>query len=115
MLSDDNQSKPPLTSKKDSPECPRLRPNASYDAGSEAEHAVLSSFCGYNGSVGLPPDVEGDRMFRNIFERVTGMVRTLRQRFQKSSAPVKVKHLTTAKRKKPTKRKQSPRRMVKKA
>ena len=54
-------------------------------------------------------------MFRNIFERVTGMVRTLRQRFQKSSEPVKIKHLTTAKRKKPTKRKQSPRRMVKKA
>jgi hypothetical protein len=54
-------------------------------------------------------------MFRNIFERVTGLVRTLRQRFQQSSAPVKVKHLTTAKRKKPTKRKQSPRRMVKKA
>lgn len=54
-------------------------------------------------------------MFRKIFERVTGMVRTLRQRFQKSSEPVKVKHITTAKRKKPTKRKQSPKRMVKKA
>jgi hypothetical protein len=54
-------------------------------------------------------------MFRNMFERVTGMIRILRQRFQQSSEPVKVRHITTAKRKKPTKGKKSPRRMVKKA
>ena len=81
----------------------------------QGAQSPVANVCGYNGSVGLPPDIEGDRMFRNIFERVTGMVRTLRQRFQKSSEPVKVKHITTAKRKKPTKRKQSPGRVVKKA
>jgi hypothetical protein len=54
-------------------------------------------------------------MFRHILQQVTGLVRTLRQRFQKSPEPSKVKPLTTAKSKKPTKRKKSPGRVVKKA
>jgi hypothetical protein len=54
-------------------------------------------------------------MFRNILQHVTGMVSTLRQRFQKSSGPAKGKHPATASMKKPTKRKHSPIRAVKKA
>ena len=54
-------------------------------------------------------------MFRNILQHVTGMVSTLRQRFQKSSGPSKGKHTATASTKKPTKRKKSPGRAVKKA
>ena len=45
-------------------------------------------------------------MFRNIWQHVTGMVSTLRQRFQKSSGPSKAKQTATASTKKPTKRKQ---------
>ena len=54
-------------------------------------------------------------MFRNILQHVTGMVSTLRQRFQKSSGPFKGKPTATASPKKPTKRKKSPVRAVKKA
>ena len=54
-------------------------------------------------------------MFRNIVQHVTRMVSTLRQRFQKSSGPTKAKKTVTASTKKPTKRKQSPGRAVKKA
>jgi hypothetical protein len=54
-------------------------------------------------------------MFRHIVQHVTGMVRTLRQRFQTSSGPAKGKHTATVSTKKPTKRKQSPVRAVKKA
>jgi hypothetical protein len=54
-------------------------------------------------------------MFRNMWQHVTGMVSTLRQRFQKSSGPSKAKKTVTAATKKPTKRKQTPVRAVKKA
>jgi len=54
-------------------------------------------------------------MFRHILQQVTGMVRTLRQRFQKSSGPSKAKKTVIAATKKATKRKKSPGRAVKKA
>jgi hypothetical protein len=54
-------------------------------------------------------------MFRHIVQHVTGIVSTLRQRFQKSSRPSKTKKTVTAATKKPTKRKKSPGRAVKKA
>jgi hypothetical protein len=54
-------------------------------------------------------------MFRNILQHVTGMVSTLRQRFQKASGPSKAKKTVTGATKKPTRRKQSPVRAVKKA
>jgi hypothetical protein len=54
-------------------------------------------------------------MLRHIVQHVTGMVSTLRQRFQKSSGPTKAKETVTAATKKPTKRKKSPVRAVKKA
>jgi hypothetical protein len=54
-------------------------------------------------------------MFRNILQHVTGMVSTLRQRFQKSSGPSKAKKTVIAATKKATKRKKSPGRAVKKA
>jgi len=56
-------------------------------------------------------------MFRNILQQVTGMVRTLRQRypFQKSFGPSKAKKTVIAATKKATKRKKSPGRAVKKA
>ena len=63
-------------------------------------------------------------MFRNLWQHVTGMVSTLRQRFQKSSGPAKGKHpvrpakgqqTATASTQKPTKRKKSPVRAVKRA
>jgi hypothetical protein len=54
-------------------------------------------------------------MFRNIVQHVTGMVSTLRQRFQKSSGPTKGKQTATASTKKPTKRKKASVRAVKKA
>jgi hypothetical protein len=53
-------------------------------------------------------------MFRHIVQHVTGIVSTLRHRFQKSSGPFKGKQTATASTKKPTKRKQSPVRAVKK-
>ena len=52
-------------------------------------------------------------MFRHILQQVTGMVRTLRQRFQKSSGPSKKTVIAATK--KATKRKKSPGRAVKKA
>src|SRR5712691_10570937 len=61
-----------------------------------------------------PLAFEGERMFRNLVQHVTGLVHTLRQRFQQSPEPAKGKPLTTAKSKKPTKRKKSPGRVVKK-
>ena len=54
-------------------------------------------------------------MFRNLVQQVTGLVRTLRQRFQQSSGPSKAKTTVTASSKKLTKRKKSPVRAVKKA
>jgi hypothetical protein len=54
-------------------------------------------------------------MFRTIVQHVTGMVSTLRQRFQKSSGPSKTKKTVTAVTKKRTKRKKSPVRAVKQA
>jgi len=54
-------------------------------------------------------------MFRNIVQHVTGMVSTLRQRFQKSSGLSKTKKTVTAVTKKPTRQKKSPVRAVKKA
>ena len=54
-------------------------------------------------------------MFWHIVQHGTGMVRTLRQRFQTSSGPAKGKHTATMSTKKPTKRKQSPVLAVKKA
>jgi hypothetical protein len=54
-------------------------------------------------------------MFRHILQHVTGLVRTLRQRFQQSPEPSQGNPLTTAKSQKPTKRKKSPGRVVKKA
>jgi hypothetical protein len=54
-------------------------------------------------------------MFRHILQQVTGMVRNLRQRFQKSSGPSKAKKTVIAATKKATKRKKSPGRAVKKA
>jgi hypothetical protein len=54
-------------------------------------------------------------MFRTIVQHVTGMVSTLRQRFQQSSGPSKAKKTVTAATKQPTKRKKSPGRAVKKA
>ena len=62
-----------------------------------------------------PLAFEGERMFRNLLQHVTGLVHTLRQRFQQSPEPAKGKPLTTAKSKKLTKRKKSPGRVVKKA
>ena len=54
-------------------------------------------------------------MFRTILQHVTGMVRTLRHRFQKSAGTSKAKKTVTAATKKPTTRKKSPVRTVKKA
>ena len=54
-------------------------------------------------------------MFRHIVQHVPGIVSTLRHRFQKSSGPSKAKKTVTAATKKPTKRKQTPVRAVKKA
>jgi hypothetical protein len=54
-------------------------------------------------------------MFRHLWLHVTGMVSTLRQRFQKSSGPSKSKQTAMASTKKPTQRKKSPARAVKKA
>jgi len=54
-------------------------------------------------------------MFRHIVQHVTGIVSTLRHRFQTSSGPFKGKQTATASTKKSTKRKPSPVRAVKKA
>ena len=54
-------------------------------------------------------------MFRHLWHHVTGMVRTLRQRVQQSSGPSQSKPTATASTQKPTQRKQSPGRAVKKA
>jgi hypothetical protein len=57
-------------------------------------------------------------MFRSILRHVTGMVSMVRQRFQNSSGPSKGKKtatIATKSTKKPTKRKKSPVRAVKKA
>jgi hypothetical protein len=54
-------------------------------------------------------------MFRHLWHHVTGMVRTLRQRVQQASGPLQSKPTTTTSTKKPTQRKHSPVRAVKKA
>ena len=54
-------------------------------------------------------------MFRQLWHHVAGMLRTLRQRVQQASGPSQRTPTATASTKKPTQRKHSPGRAVKKA